>query len=172
MLGLMQDRPLLISQIITHAARHHARAEVVSRTVEGDTHRYTYADLERRARRLARALQWLDVRTDDRVATLAWNGYRHLELYYGVSGMQAICHTVNPRLSPDDVAFILQDAGSVTVVVNTGAIVLHFYDDLLALAGGPQTDRRNLALTSGAANLGGLDAVIDGISQYVQQRFR
>jgi fatty-acyl-CoA synthase len=119
MLGLMQDQPLLISQIIAHAARYHATAEVVSRTVAGDLHRTTYAGIERRARRLARALQALDVGEGDRVATLAWNGFRHLELYYGVSGMQAVCHTVNPRLSPDDIVFILQDAGAVLLFAET-----------------------------------------------------
>ena len=124
MLGLMQDQPLLISQIITHAARHHATAEVVSKTVEGGIHRTTYADLERRARRLARVLQRLDVDAGDRVATLAWNGYRHLELYYGVSGMQAVCHTVNPRLSPDDIAFILNDAGDVLLFAETSFVAL------------------------------------------------
>ncbi len=122
MLGLMQDQPLLISYIIKHAARHHSAAEVVSKTVEGGIHRYTYADAERRSRRLARALQHLDVRAGNRVATLAWNGYRHLELYYGVSGMQAVCHTVNPRLSSDDIAFILHDAGAVLLFTETSFI--------------------------------------------------
>ena len=124
MLGLMQDQPLLISQIITHAARHHATAEVVSKTVEGGVHRYTYSDVERRSRRLARALHRLDVRAGDRVATLAWNGYRHLELYYGVSGMEAVCHTVNPRLSADDIAFILQDADDVLLFAETSFAAL------------------------------------------------
>ena len=119
MFGLMQDQPLLISQIIGHAARHHARAEVVSKTVEGGIHRTDYAGLERRARRLARALQRLGVQAGDRVATLAWNGYRHLELYYGVSGMQAVCHTVNPRLSTSDIAFILRDAADALLFAET-----------------------------------------------------
>ncbi len=112
MLGLMQTQPLLIASILTHAARHHARAEIVSRLVDGRIHRITYPALEQRARRLARALQDLGVERHDRVATLAWNSYRHLELYYGVSGMGAVIHTVNPRLAPDDIAFILRDAGS------------------------------------------------------------
>ena len=124
MLGLMQDQPLLISRIIRHAARHHGTAEVVSRTVEGGIHRTTYAGLERRARRLARALQRLDVGDGDRVATLAWNGFRHLELYYGVSGMQAVCHTVNPRLSADDIVFILQDAGAVLLFAESSFVAL------------------------------------------------
>jgi 3-(methylthio)propionyl---CoA ligase len=112
MLGLMQDQPLMISNIIRHAARHHGATEVVSKTVEGDIHRTNYADLERRARRLVRVLQRLGVQPDDRVATLAWNGFRHLELYYAISGMRSVCHTINPRLPPDDIAFILADAQS------------------------------------------------------------
>jgi len=106
MLGLMQDRPLMISAIISHAARSHGDVDVVSRTLEGDIHRTDYRSIERRARRLARVLQQLGVRPTDRVATLAWNGYRHLELYYAISGMQAVCHTINPRLSHDDIAYI------------------------------------------------------------------
>jgi fatty-acyl-CoA synthase len=110
MLGLMQDHPLMISMIIRHAARHHGGNEIVSRGVDGSTHRQDYVTLERRARRLARVLQGLGVRPADRVATLAWNGFRHVELYYAISGMGAICHTVNPRLSNDDIAFIMNDA--------------------------------------------------------------
>ena len=113
MLGLMQSQQLLISGILTHAARHHADAEIVSRQGDGSLVRHSYAELERRARQLALALGRLDVQDSDRVATLAWNGHRHLELYYGVSGMGAIIHTVNPRLAPDDVVHILNDAGSV-----------------------------------------------------------
>ncbi len=115
MLGLMQSQPLLISGIITHAARHHGSAEVVSREGDGALHRTTYAGVEERARRLARALLSLNVQPSDRVATLAWNGHRHLELYYAVSGMGAIVHTVNPRLAPEDIAHILRDAGSVVL---------------------------------------------------------
>jgi 3-(methylthio)propionyl---CoA ligase len=115
MLGLMQDRPLMISSIIRHAARHHGAAEVVSRAVDGSLHRTTYADLEPRARRLVRVLQTLGVQPSDRVSTLAWNGHRHVELYYAISGMGAICHTVNPRLAPDDIAFILNDAADVAL---------------------------------------------------------
>ena len=110
MFGLMQERPLLVASIIQHAARHHGATEVVSRMLDGSLHRTTYAALERRARRLVRALQRLGVQPENRVATLAWNSFRHMELYYGISGMGAICHTVNPRLSPDDVAFIVNDA--------------------------------------------------------------
>jgi len=119
MLGLMQSQPLLISSLIAHAARHHAQAEVVSRTTESTIHRTNYAGIERRARTLARALLSLGVKPADRVATLAWNGHRHLELYYAVSGMGAVVHTVNPRLSPDDIAFVLNDAGSGIVFADT-----------------------------------------------------
>jgi fatty-acyl-CoA synthase len=111
MLGLMQDKPLMISSIITYAARHHPHGEVISRTEEGGIHRSDYAEIERRARRLARVLQGLGIGDSDRVATLAWNGYRHLELYYAISGMGAVCHTINPRLSADDIGYIANDAG-------------------------------------------------------------
>src|SRR6185312_10655108 len=115
MLGLMQTQPLLVSSVITHAAKHHGRAEVVSRLTDGSTHRTNYREVEARARRIARALQGLGVAPHDRVAPLAWNSHRHLELYYGVSGMGSVVHTVNPRLAPDDVAFIIRDAGSVAL---------------------------------------------------------
>lgn len=113
MLGLMQSQPLLISGILTHAARHHRDGEVVSREADGSISRYTYPAIEHRARQLAVALTKLGVEPSDRVATLAWNGHRHLELYYAVSGMGAVIHTVNPRLAPSDIAHILNDAGSV-----------------------------------------------------------
>ncbi len=110
MLGLMQDRPLMIADIIRHAARHHGSTDIVSRLIDGRIHRTDYRTLERRAARLAGVLQRLGVRPGDRVATLAWNSYRHMELYYAISGMGAVCHTVNPRLSADDIAYILNDA--------------------------------------------------------------
>ena len=110
MLGLMQRYPLLISSLITHAARHRGGSEVVSNLGGPTLHRTTYAEVERRSRRLARALSRLGVSLGDRVATLAWNDFRHLELYCGVSGMGAICHTVNPRLPAEDIAFIMTNA--------------------------------------------------------------
>ena len=124
MLGLMQTQPLLISSIIAHAARHHQRAEVVSRMIDGSLHRTDYPTIERRARKLALALQALGVARHDRVATLAWNGFRHLELYYGVSGMGSVIHTVNPRLAPDDIAWIIRDAGSVVLFAELSFIGL------------------------------------------------
>ncbi len=110
MLGLMQRHELLISSIIQHAARHHGEAEVVSRRDDGRIVRTTYAALERRARKLMSVLRDLGVVFGDRVATLAMNSDRHLELYYAVSGMGAICHTINPRLAPADIAFIVSHA--------------------------------------------------------------
>ena len=120
MLGLMQQQPLLVSSILAHAARHHATAEIVSREGDGEITRATYRTVEARARRLARALQALGVGQSDRVATLAWNSQRHVELYYAVSGMGAVVHTVNPRLAPDDIAHILNDAGSIVLCTDPG----------------------------------------------------
>ncbi len=110
LMGQMMDQPLLISSIIEHADRHFGDNEIVSRRVEGDIHRYTYHDCHTRSRQLANALATLGVTIGDRVATLAWNGYRHLEAYYGVSGSGAVLHTVNPRLHPEQVAYIVNHA--------------------------------------------------------------
>lgn len=110
MLGLMQSQPLLISSLIDFADRHHGDAEIVSRRVEGDIHRYTYRDLARRSRQLANTLDGLGLQPGDRVASLAWNGYRHMEMYFGVSGSGRVLHTVNPRLHPDQVAWIINHA--------------------------------------------------------------
>ena len=110
MLGLMQSQPLLISSLLEFAERHHGDGEIVSRRVEGDLHRYTYRDLALRARQVARALDAEGLPASTRVATLAVNGYRHLELYYGVSGSERVLHTVNPRLHPDQIAWIADHA--------------------------------------------------------------
>ena len=110
MLGLMQDQPLLISSLIEFAGRHHPDAEIVSRRVEGDIHRYCYRDALARSKKVANALDRLQLAFGDRVATLAWNGYRHFELYFGVSGSGRVLHTINPRLAPDQVAWIANHA--------------------------------------------------------------
>ena len=110
LMGQMMSAPLLISSIIRHAARYYGSTEIVSRRTEGDLHRYTYRDCELRARKVAQALEALGVEQGDRVGTLAWNGYRHLEIYYGVSGMGAVCHTINPRLFPEQIAYIVNHA--------------------------------------------------------------
>ncbi|MGI4811895.1 MAG: 3-(methylthio)propionyl-CoA ligase [Janthinobacterium lividum] len=109
--GQMMQVPLLVSSVMRHAARHFGEQEIVSRRTEGDIHRYTYRDCEARAKQWANALTRLGVRPGERVGTLAWNGYRHLELYYGTSGAGAVCHTINPRLFAEQVAFIIQEAG-------------------------------------------------------------
>ena len=110
MLGQMQDQPLLISSLIDFAGRHHREAQIVSRRVEGDLHRTTYADAAKRSRQVANALDRLGLAFSDRVATLAWNGYRHLELYFGIAGSGRVVHTVNPRLLPEQVAWIANHA--------------------------------------------------------------
>jgi fatty-acyl-CoA synthase len=115
--GLMMDEPLLVSSLIVHADKFHGDTEIVSRTVEGPgkdgagaVHRHTYRDAHRRARQLAQALGRLGVKQGERVGTLAWNGYRHFELYFAVSGMGAVIHTVNPRLFPEQIAYIVNHA--------------------------------------------------------------
>jgi len=108
--GSMMQLPLLISSLLVHAERHHGEQEVVSRRVEGDIHRTTYLELAARSRRMANALAGLGIKSSDRVATLAWNGHRHMELYYAVSGSGAILHTLNPRLHPDQVVYIADHA--------------------------------------------------------------
>ena len=108
--GLMMQTPLTISSLIVHADRHHPDAEIVSRRVEGDIHRTTYRQLHSRSRRLADALGQLGIGDGDRVATLAWNGYRHMELYFGVSGRGSVLHTLNPRLIGEQIAWIINHA--------------------------------------------------------------
>ena len=110
MLGLMQNQPLLTSMLLDFAARHHGDTPIVSRRVEGDIHRYTYRDLAARSKQLANALDGMGLAAGDRVASLAWNGYRHMELYYGVSGSGRVMHTLNPRLAPEQMAWIINHA--------------------------------------------------------------
>ena len=110
LLGQMMEMPLMISSLIVHAARHSADTEIVSKRAEGDLHRYTYKDCELRARKVAQALARLGCEPGDRVGTLAWNGYRHLEVYYGSSGSALVCHTINPRLFPEQIVWIAEDA--------------------------------------------------------------
>ena len=108
--GLMMDRPLLISGVLEHAAAQHARQQVVSRETHGPLHRSTYAEVARRARQLANALQGLGLEPGQAVASIAWNNHRHLEAYYGVSGSGLIMHTCNPRLHPQQLIYILNHA--------------------------------------------------------------
>jgi len=110
MQGLMQFHPLMISSAIEFAALYHGDTEVVSRRVEGDIHRSNYATINRRAKQVAQALDALGLAQSARVGTLAWNGYRHFELYYGVSGSGRVLHTLNPRLHPEQLAWIVNHA--------------------------------------------------------------
>ena len=108
--GLMMDTQLLVSMILRHADLHHPTREIVSVTADNPLHRYTFAECFRRTRQLANALDDLGLQKGDRVATLAWNDYRHLEVYYGVGGAGYVCHTVNPRLFPEQIIFIINHA--------------------------------------------------------------
>ena len=110
MLGLMQDWPLLIHRVIDYAATQHPKREVVSRSVEGPIHRTDYASIRLRSLKLAQRLERDGIRFGDRVATLAWNTWRHLESWYGITGIGAIYHTVNPRLFEDQIVFIINHA--------------------------------------------------------------
>ena len=124
MQGPMQRRPLLLSDIIRHAARHHARSEIVSKLLDGTIHRTTWAEVEQRSRRLAQALRTLGIAMGERVGSLAWNSFRHLELFYGVSGSGVILHTINPRLALDDIAYIAGHAGDAALFVDKSFIEL------------------------------------------------
>ena len=119
MQGLMQDWPLLIHRILDHAALHHGEREIVTRSIEGPMRRCTYTDLHSRARRVAKALDALGMTLGDRVATLAWNTDRHLENWYGIMGLGAICHTVNPRLFPEQINYIINHAEDRAIFVDT-----------------------------------------------------
>ncbi|MBK6470712.1 MAG: fatty-acid--CoA ligase [Betaproteobacteria bacterium] len=157
MYGQMMQQPLLISSLIVHAERHHGDREVVSRRVEGDIHRTTYKQIAQRARQVAQALANLGVCLGDRVATLAWNGYRHMELYYGVSGSGAVLHTVNPRLHPDQIVYIADHAEDQAMFFD-----LTFWPLIQAVAGRTKTVKHWVAmcdrahLPADAAKLPGL----------------
>lgn len=110
MLGNMMDRPLLISDLLTHAEKYHQSSTITSRRVEGDIHRYTYPEAAKRSKQLANALTGLGIQLGDRIGTLAWNGYRHYEVYFAVSGLGAITHTINPRLFPEQLIYIINHA--------------------------------------------------------------
>lgn len=110
MLGQMMNTSLMISGLIRHADNYHGDTEIVSRVPEGGIHRYTYHDAHRRSRQLANFLTTLGVKTGDRIGTLAWNTHRHFEIYFGVSGIGAVCHTINPRLFPEQITYIVNHA--------------------------------------------------------------
>ncbi|MCK5326280.1 MAG: AMP-binding protein, partial [Woeseiaceae bacterium] len=108
--GLMMNTPLLISSIAEHAAKFHGDREIVSVTGDNPCHRCTIGEAISRAKQLANALGKLGLKQGDRIATIAWNDYRHLEIYYGVSGSGYVCHTINPRLFAEQLIFIINHA--------------------------------------------------------------
>jgi acyl-CoA synthetase (AMP-forming)/AMP-acid ligase II len=156
MLGLMQDRPLLISQIIDFAAAYYPKVEIVARTVEGPIHRYGYRDAHKRAKQLAEALQGLGIKLGDRVGTIAWNTHRHFELYFGISGIGAVLHTINPRLAPEHVAYIANHAEDQIIFVdlNLLPIVEGVFDKLKTVKHVVvMTDRAHMPASSKIAKL-------------------
>ena len=110
MFGQMMEFPLLISQMLQHADKYHGDSEIVSKTVSGEIHRYTYRDAHLRTKQLANALQRMGIQKGDRVGTLAWNTFRHFEAYFGIAGIGAVSHTVNPRLFPEQILYIINHA--------------------------------------------------------------
>ncbi|WP_043837023.1 long-chain-fatty-acid--CoA ligase [Muricoccus aerilatus] len=124
MRAMMMDVPLLTTSVLRHAAEYHGDTEIVSRLPDGALHRTNYAETWRRCARLAAALGALGLVPGDRVGTLAWNGHRHLELYYAVGGAGMVCHTINPRLFPEQVAYIIGHAGDAALFVDPGFVGL------------------------------------------------
>lgn len=149
--GLMMDYDLLVSSILRHADANFGDREIVSVTADNPLHRYTYADCFRRARQLANALDKLGLERGDRVATLAWNDYRHLEAYYGIGGAGYVCHTVNPRLFPEQIAYIINHAGDRWVFVDL--LILPLVEKIAAQIGNVEgfvvlTDHEHMPHTS------------------------
>src|ERR1700756_4254473 len=145
MLGLMQDWPLLCHRIIDHAAIQHGCRPVVSRSVEGPIHTTDYAAVRQRALKLAQRLEHDGVKLGDRVATLAWNTWRHIEAWFGILGIGAVYHTVNPRLFPDQIAWIVNHAEDRMMMVD-----LTFLPVLEKLADRLKTIERTVVLTDAA----------------------
>ena len=143
--GLMMDRPLLVAPLLQFAADFHGDTSIVTRSIEGPIHRTTYAALYARTQQLANALVALGVKPGDRVATLGWNTWRHIELYYAISGIGAVCHTINPRLAPDQICYIANDAQDVALFFDTT-----FTDAVAAMVGNVPSLRHFVALTDAA----------------------
>ena len=144
MRGLMQDWPLLCHKVIDHAATQHGDREVISRSVEGPIHRTNYREVRARARRVAKRLDADGFRLGDRAATLAWNTWRHLEVWYGLLGIGSVYHTVNPRLFPDQIAWIINDAEDRMLFVDLTflPIVEKLRDQLKSIEEDRRADRR------------------------------
>jgi 3-(methylthio)propionyl---CoA ligase len=122
--GLMQNQPLLLSSFLQHADRFHGDTEIVSRTVEGPIHRFTYRDAARRTRQLADALRQHGIMQSDRVATLAWNTFRHFEIEHGVTGLGAVWHAINPRLIEEQICYIANHAADKALFLDSSFIPL------------------------------------------------
>lgn len=151
MRGLIMDRSQLISDLLCHAEFNSGDREIVTQTVEGPIHRYTYTDAHRRSRQLANGLQSLGVALGDRIGTLAWNTHRHFEIYYAVSGIGAITHTLNPRLHPSQMTYIINHAEDSCIFVDLNLVDLieAIEGDLPSLKGVVvMTDRANMPETS------------------------
>src|SRR4051794_33608335 len=145
MRGLMQDWPLLCHRIIDHAAVHHAERPIVTRSIEGPMHSTNYAQVRSRALKVAQRLDRDGVKLGDRVATLGWNTWRHIEAWYGITGLGAIYHTVNPRLFPEQIAWIVNHAEDRVMMTD-----LTFLPLLEKLAGALKTIERTIVLTDSA----------------------
>lgn len=151
MKGLMMHRPLKIADLITFAAENYPSGEIVSVRTEGDIHRTTYRETAKRIAQLAHGLKKLGIQEGDRIATLAWNGYRHFELYYAISGIGAVCHTINPRLSAEQMIYIVNHAEDRLLIVDLTFVPIieklrsHLPDDLRIVV---MTDRAHMPETS------------------------
>ena len=143
--GLMMDRPLLVTPLLTYAAQFHSDTEVISRSIEGPIERLTYAQLHQRTQRLANALIAMGIKPGDRVATLAWNTGRHMELYFAIAGIGAICHTINPRLSPEQMRYIIDHAEDRALFFD-----ITFSDGVAAICQGSKSLIAQVAMTDAA----------------------
>lgn len=169
MLGLMMDKPLLISTLIEHAARFHDTVEIVYREHDDSIQRYAYADAHRRSKQLANALLRYGIKLGDRVGTLAWNTHRHLELYYGISGIGAVLHTVNPRLFRPQISFIMNHAEDRILffdivfldIIEELAPVLTSIETFVALAPEGALPESSLPIVSYEAFIGAESAELD-----------
>ena len=145
MLGLMQDWPLLCHRILDHAAIQHGARKIITRSIEGPIHETNYAEIRQRALKVAQRLEKDGIKLGDRVATLAWNTWRHLEAWYGIMGIGAIYHTVNPRLFPDQIVWIINHAEDRVMMTD-----LTFVPLLEKIADKLPTIERYIVLTDGA----------------------
>lgn len=170
MLGNMMAKPLLISDLIEHAERANPRSEIVSRRCEGDIHRYTMQDAANRSRQVANALRKLGAQPSDRIATLAWNNYRHFELYFGVSGIGCVLHTINPRLFPEQLVYIINHAEDRWIFVDlTFVPLLESIKDQISNVDGfvIMTDQANMPTTS-LKNVICYETLIQEESKYIE----